>query len=518
MVELVALPRLLRAVGLALLLLTTASCGVRKGAPEWIGSDAAVVRCTVAGPNLELPRLFDEVPSPALPTGLYARTMDPIALDQLGFERDRVVCATLQAPDAAALETASEGIAKLHAQRRALLKSTRKLGGCRCAYADALRVRALVPGCVDQPTKRSCELEPEALTQLREQLAPFEATLASTEVPRTHWRLFGRTDRRGRFVARHEELLGRHGGGSEVFVPGNPLPGQPGFELIAGLLALEHVVAVVRQDGGRGLLVVREIDDQLVLDHFAYPDWFGAGLTRIDPELFALLGYLDDAQLARYRAALEPPRERRELLMDPRKGYMVELDHAALERVDRALLVAAEYVELPYDETQERRELPALMVDRVTHQVPYGTDGEVLRVRMRLSEEGRQWLASVAGQAPLEAAPGLGNAELVPAFEPAVAGFASLFTLRGQPIEQVLFAGPPGLPKLLLAIAWSDPQAIDGEIDDLELELPSGPLPGEFPTRPGLGLLRERLSITAHSLSVELVEGGRTLAVELEPR
>jgi hypothetical protein len=33
-----------------------------------------------------------------------------------------------------------------------------------------------------------------------------------------------------------------------------------------------------------------------------------------------------------------------------------------------------------------------------------------------------------------------------------------------------------------------------------------------------LGSLRERLSITAHSLSVELVDGGRTLAVELEPR
>jgi hypothetical protein len=506
-----------RVLGLALLLISS-GCGVRKGAPEWIGSNAAVVRCTVAGPNLEFPRLFDEVPSPPLPTGLYARTMDPIALDQLGFERDRVVCATLQAPDAGELESARESIAKLHEQRRELLKSTRKLGGCRCAYADALHVRALVPDCLAKPTKLSCELEPEALADLREQLGPFEATLAETEVPRTHWRLFGRTDRHGRFVARQEQLLGRHVGGSEVFVPGNPLPAQPGFALISGLLAFEHVVAVVRQDGGRGLLVVREIGDELVLDHFAYPDWYGASQIRVDPELQALLAHIDDAQLARYRAVLEPPRERRELLMDPRKGYMVELDHAALERMDRALLVAAEYAELRYDEAAEQRELPALMVDRIGHQVLYGTDGEVLRARMRLSDEGRQWLASVAGQSPVEAAPALGNADRVPTFVPAVAGFANLFILRGQPIEQALFSGPPGVPKILLAIVSSNPGTLDGDIDDFELEIPTGPLPGNLPSRPGLELLRERLSITAHELKVEVVDGGRTLELELRPR
>src|SRR5690606_32475359 len=74
----------LRKLRALLLLAVVSGCGVGKGTPEWIGSNAAVVRCTVAGPNLELPRLFDELPSPALPTGLYARTMDPIALDQLG--------------------------------------------------------------------------------------------------------------------------------------------------------------------------------------------------------------------------------------------------------------------------------------------------------------------------------------------------------------------------------------------------------------------------------------------------
>lgn len=505
-------------LGALLLLGTLSSCGVRKGAPEWIGSDAAVVRCTIAGPNLELPRLFDEVPSPPLPTGLYARTMDPIALDQLGFERDRVVCATLQAPDAEAIETARERIAKLHAQRRELIKSTRKLGGCRCAYADALGARALVPDCVDKPTKLGCELEPETLASLQQQLAPFQATLAATEVPRTHWRLFGRTDRPGRFVARQEQLLGRHRGGSEVFVRKNPLPPHAGMKLIGELLALEHVVAVVRQDSGRELLVIREIDDTLILDHFAYPDWYGAGVTRIEPELHALLAHLDDAQLARYRAALEPPSQRRELLMDPRKGYMVELDHAALERVDQALLVAAGYAELGYDPGREVRELPPAMIDRLAYQIPFGTDGEILRARMRLTDQGREWLAAVEGQRPVEAAATLTAVDLAPTFEPAEPSIARLFTLRGQPIEQALFAGLPGVPKLWVAIASIDPRAIDGKIDEFELALPSGPLPGEFPTRAGLEELRERLSITAYSLAVELVEGGRVLEVELAPR
>ena len=42
--------------------------GAGKGAPEWIGSNAAVVRCTVSGPNLSFPQLFAELPSPPVPT------------------------------------------------------------------------------------------------------------------------------------------------------------------------------------------------------------------------------------------------------------------------------------------------------------------------------------------------------------------------------------------------------------------------------------------------------------------
>jgi hypothetical protein len=518
MVASVTVTAVARAVALSVLV-GASGCGVRKGEPDWIGDDAAVVRCTVAGPNLSLPRLFDQIPSPAPPTGLYARVMDPIALDELGYQRDRVVCASLQAPDAAQLDRAEVAIAELHELRRGLVQSTRALGGCRCHYADRLDARALVPGCYNAPTRRDCDSDSEALEALREQLAPLRAKLAEVEVPRTHWRLSGRTDRLGRFVARHDRLIARHSGGSEVFLAKTPLPPQPGTRLIAGLLAVEGVVAVVRQDGGRGLLVVRELDDALILDHFADPDWYAAGIRRgVDPELHALLGHIEDAQLPRYRAALAPPSERRKLLLDPRKGYTVELDHAALERVDRAILIAAAYAQLDYDQDQELRELPPLVVDRIGFQVLYGSEGEALRARLRLTDEGRQWLASVAKQSPVSAAATLSAIDVTPSFAAGTPGFASLFLLRGQPIEQALFAGPPGVPKLLVAIGSTTPAAIDGVVGEFEVELPTGPLPGQFGTRRGLAELRERISVAGHRVDVELVDGGGTLALELSRR
>jgi hypothetical protein len=69
----------------------------------------------------------------------------------------------------------------------------------------------------------------------------------------------------------------------------------------------------------------------------------------------------------------------------------------------------------------------------------------------------------------------------VPVFQPAVAGFEQLFVLRGQEIEQLLFAGPPGMPKLLVAIAAANPKGIDGEIDEFEIELPTGRCPASLP-------------------------------------
>lgn len=487
---------------------------MRKGAPEWIGSDAAVVRCTVAGPNLRPPLLFDELPSPAVPTGLYARAMDPMALDQLGYERDRAVCASLQAPTTAELASAAEAIDELRRLRREVARRVGLLGPCRCTYAAALDAEGLVDGCSDAPTDQSCEATGEKVEALAELLAPLRAQLERTQVPRLHWRLAGRTDRIGRFVARHDDLVARHLGGSEVYLQGTPLPPRHGTALIRKLLTVEGVVAVVRQDGGRALLVVRELDDQLILDHFAYPSWG----EIVDPAVYPLLPYLDDAQVERYRKALAPPAKARELLLDPREGYLVELDRAALERVDRGQIVATQFAGRSYDDSREQRVLPPLLVDRLAFQVPFGTEGKALRMHLRLTDAGRRWVGAVDGVELADALTSLGQIDVTPSYRPARPGFEQMFLLRGTPVDELLFAGPSALPQVLAAVEAAHPGSLDGDIDDWQAELPSGPMPGDFPSREGIRELRERLSIDEHRLEGELVEGGRVIAVELERR
>ena len=59
------LGRLVPLVSLVLLAPAVCSCGVRKGAPDWIGSDAAVVRCTVLGPQPLAPAPVRRAPQPS---------------------------------------------------------------------------------------------------------------------------------------------------------------------------------------------------------------------------------------------------------------------------------------------------------------------------------------------------------------------------------------------------------------------------------------------------------------------
>ena len=489
-------------------------CGVRKGAPEWIPNDAAVIRCTVSGPNLQLPKLLDELPTPKIPTGLLARSMDPIALDQLGFERDRPVCASLVSPPASEIERASEAIAELEEVRREVGRKVRELGSCRCTYAAAIDASGLVSGCVTQATDPNCVAQSDKVRELATILEPLYDQLGRTEVPRIHWRLAGRNDRPGRFAVLHDRLISRHPGGSEVFLAKTPLPPRHGTKLIAKLLTLEGVVAVVRQDSGRALLIVRELDAQLILDHFAYPDWG----THVPAHIYALLPYLDDAQIPRYLEALTAPSDPRKTMLAPTKGYLIELDHAGLERVDQATLVAANFAQFQYDEARERRVLPTALVDRIAVQVPFGTEGTALHLRLRLTEDGRRWLDGVDGLELRDALSTLAQLEHEPSFQAARTGTEDLFLLRGRSIEQLLFAGPSALPQVLAAIEAASPGSLEGEADDFEVALPSGSLPGGFPSRPGSALIRERLSLYPHTLEGRRVDRGRVLALELERR
>lgn len=495
------------------LALATTGCG-RKAEAQWIPDDAAVVRCTVSGPNLQLPHLVDELATPLPPTGLLARKMDPIALDELGYERDRIVCATMQTPSAEELERASAAIEELSELRKTIKPTVRNLGRCRCTYAEAIDAKGLISGCRDTPTDESCEPEAEQVEALQEALAPLRAKLETTEVPRIHWRLVGRSDRLGRFAARRDELIARHPGGSEVYVPGNPLPPRYGAKLIAAMLSEDHVVAVVSQDSGQGLLVVREIGNLLVLDHFSHPDW--GGHARADE--YILLTMMEDAQIERYRAALDAPTSARALQLEARDGYLIEVDRDALERVDRAAEISTNFVARNYDPAREQRVLPPLLTDRVTLQVPFGTEGTTLRARYRLTKEGRKWTEFAAGAPLAETLADLGEPDVIPRFVAARGRAGGLFQLRGTATERLLFAGLTGLPKVLLAIEAANPGSIEGDFNDWQVALPSGPLPGELKSRDGVRELRERLSIDPHTLSGGLSKDGGYVDVELARR
>ncbi len=483
------LPRLKATVLLAALSLT--GCGLGKGDYRWIGEDAAVVRCTVSGANYTLPQLVMELPAPASPTGLYARVLDPTALDDLGFTRDRPVCASLEAPTDVELSAAEAALPALMQVRKEVAKQVRELGPCACEVARETGQRELLPKCVGRAWQPECEVKEFQRRDLAAALEPLEAALGKAEVPLMHWRLAGKTDRPGRFVARQSMLLPRHTGGSEVFRPGEPVAERLNHGLISALLQEEGVAAVVRQDGGKALLVVRVVSgDTLVFDHFAYP--------QVSPATIPLLPHLDNAQVDRYKAMLAAPSAERRLGLDPQDGTLIELDRAALERIDTGLALAA-VLGSGYSAEGEEIVAPPAVFDRVTLLVPFGHEGNTVRGRMRLSDVGKAWVSGL-GEAPLS--PRLEELETPPVVANAKLGGPDPgFLVRGQPLDLIWFSGAQAWVEIMRAIELEAPGSVGGEGRQWTMKIPSGPLPGEFGTLPGLKRLRERLSKDRHTLS-----------------
>ena len=87
-------------------------CGRDRGPVNWIDSRSAVVHCTSSGRDRMPPVLLD-LPIPSPPTGLYARSLDPMALNDLGFQRDTVACAMLLAPSSEEIGRIGDSVAEL---------------------------------------------------------------------------------------------------------------------------------------------------------------------------------------------------------------------------------------------------------------------------------------------------------------------------------------------------------------------------------------------------------------------
>lgn len=466
-----------------------------------------MVRCAHAGRDRLAPVLAD-LPVPDAPSGLYARALDPMSLDEMGYERDQVVCATLEAPEPPVIEGVAESVAQLvqtYDQTSAAV--VRSGGRCACDIAHAMGFRDLIAVCRRTPTLSGCN-DAAATEEMRRAVEPLVDAIEATEPALVHWRLVGRTDRAGWFADRLDALVAKHPGGSTVYRRGQAVQRRGNHALVQGLLEQDDVVAVIRQDTGRALLVAREIGKMLVLDHFAH--------VPVSPEYEPLLAYLDNAHLESYVRRLARPEERRSTGLDPRKGDLAEVDRALLENVDALLIAASPLLGRAYDSASERRVEPDVLVDRVTLQAPFGAQGAALVARLQLSDAGRVWAQTLGDELLSPTLDELGltgrGPELV---QPR--GLELPFYLRGTSVDAVLVHGIHHVSVVMKQIEMDHPSSVQGRANAWRFDLPArDPVPDADAAV--LRGLRGELATRPYTARAELDPARETLELELRPR
>ena len=482
---------------------SVAACAPGRGTPGWLPGDAPHVRCVVAGPHRIQP-IFAEVPAPPLPTGLYARGMDPMALASLGYTRDHVVCAAVYPTPADTGDDpeAVEALAAAHdeASRRV---AAGPQGACACDAARRLGVDALVAGCERRPVAPRCADDEASLAALRAFEADLSRRVAGVTIPWVHVRMAGRTDRPGWFARHATKLLARHPGPSDVFLPGQALGDDLALAFVRNALAAEGVVAVVRQDLGRAFLVVRELDGVLLLDHFAYPTLPARrrGLVRLwereNPQVLA--------------RALGRPAEGLVYDHDPRTASVFVVDVPRLAALDRHVAVAYGLEGRASAARAVVDDRPDPLSDRVVVLAPFGRDGNELRARMTLSEAGRVW-AQTLPEGP--ASPTLTELGMPPVLVRPPEGVSLLFT--GTCAEAWYAHGPKLAGPRLAALERGAPGAVGGTFDEVRIEVPAPPAswqPCDEPTR----RLLARLSARPHRLEASFDPPRAHLDVVLRP-
>lgn len=481
-------------------------CGRAAKPAAWIGDRAAVIRCTGAGP-LRMPPVLLGLPVPQVPTGLLAHALDPSSLDGLGYERDATACAVLEAPSADSIDKAKTTLPALVEAYDAVSREALRAGGrCTCEIARELGERDLVAACLQTPTISGCDVEAKA-TEVARALDPLREALASAELPWIHWRLVGATDRPGWFAAHLPDLLERHIGGSTAYVRGEALPART-EPLVRDLLALENVVAVVRQDSGRAILVARERDGLLVLDHFAQPPM----LARLGP----LVKRLEQRRSVALVSLLTPSVGTQAPMGRPEDGNFVELDRAMLEELDRAAIAASALLGAPYEPNAAVYLGQPVLVDRVLLQAPFGVDGQRLVVRARLSTEGIAWAQTLGGAALAPNIDALGLSDQSPKYTPPPNSDVELL-LRGSETETILVHGLSRMPTLMRAIEEAHPGALGGSLSHWKIELEGGD-PAPTLVGPSLAKLREQIAAGKYELEMNLADSNTILELDLRPQ
>ncbi len=467
-----AVPRIAHALPLLLALGPASSCSRGADPLAWISERSAVVRCASAGKRPPAP-VIAGIPAPPAPTGLLARQLDPIALDGLGYLRDGTVCATLEAPSVPT-DGVAAGLRSIVALHDTASRDAMRAGGrCTCEIARAQGVRELIAACVQTPTIAGCD-ENVRRIEVAAAVAPLLGALGDVAVPWVHWRLVGKTDRPGWFADHLEVSIANHDGGSVIHRRGEPVPTRTDA-VVRAMLEVDHVVAVVRQDGGRALLVAREQDGLLILDHIRQPP----ASTDRGP----LLARLEQAQVGALVAMLTAG-VARPALVAPTEGTFVEIDRPLLEELDRAAAAAGVLLEATDPPPPPG---PPVLFDRVAYVAPYGEDGAVLRVEHALSVDGLAW-AQTLGDAPLVG--GLDGLGLQPDIEvpwnmaaPRIVGepdTAGRWLLRGTATGRWGIHGVHRFPALASLLEIAAPGSLGGQGSSWRIDWPGAPLPSEL--------------------------------------
>lgn len=498
----------LRAATIGLAVLAAGACRSGTSGLEWLPADAAVVRCTTAG-RTRMPPVLLGLPVPEAPTGLLARRLDPMALNDMGFTRDRPACAGLIAPSENEIADARGNVAALELIMKRTSDAAVRTMPCACETADDLGLRPMLPAC-QSLASRPCKPSDEDREELGALVAPVAEAIERTPVPRLHWRLVGPTDRPDWLGAHVDDLLARHGGGTTVYQKGQAVPGRDNYVLLRTLLERDDVKLVARQDSGRALLVVRVVKGVMILDHFEYP--------VVRPELIGLLSAIDNARPQDVTGALGRPSHPWGAVLPPKDGNLVQIDVPVLDRVDRMMVSVSSLGEVPYDPLAEERTGPSPMVDRLAIQAPFGEDGLALRFKAELSTEGGMWAGGLTKQ-------DLGPESLTLELPNAGPGFVAAnerpppFLLRGTSTEDLAVHGLTRLGILFEALEKEYPGAVDGTTHDWEVRLPQGSLAygGAITPPPGAKAIAEQVMERAYELTGEVDVDRKTVTVDLEP-
>lgn len=460
-----------------------------------IGPEAAYITCErVAERGARPPRdpWAEILPAPyaeleaaegaRVPAALLSNDMHPYDLGELGFAEGSMVCAAWLAPSNAQVTQIGSNLAQVGEAMRTLEDLAQ---GCGCASARARGLSGWISRCRGAATSRLCKPDGRLEAKLYEAAGVLESAFAAAAPARDHWRLAGPIGRPGRLAALHVDIAAHLGVGGDAFAPDGRRPRTGSDPLVESVLEVDDVQAVLRVDGSRGLVVIREIGRLLVIDYF----WHIADGPRWQTHY----PRFDAAAIDETLAALALPDER----SGPAPTRPTHIyDAAAFLEIDSLRKAATSLWAEPYDPTREVYERQPLVFSRLR----FESGPEGLELFGVLTPEGEAFLTLGDGGTIVERAGPMQGYRQPFAFDPGPRDPGYVF--RGSPLERGWFDGPRSIGVLISTIASVSPEAVRGTIDKFKLQLPVGPLPGELESIAGLERVRGEISERGAELHV----------------